>query len=84
MARVDAVLSEADRAEAEVLAPVNREGDVEGCTFDATPARCNTACPRVPELKGLICGAARKNRTSDLTLTKVTFYLSRTFRSFPQ
>ncbi len=40
---VDAVLNEAGRFAAEVLAPVNRPGDVEGCTFDADANVVTTA-----------------------------------------
>ena len=40
---VDAVLTEAGRFAAEVLAPLNRPGDVEGCTFDAASNVVTTA-----------------------------------------
>ncbi|MGI9465256.1 MAG: acyl-CoA dehydrogenase family protein [Aestuariivirgaceae bacterium] len=40
---VDAVLTEAGRFAAEVLAPVNRPGDVEGCRFDADAHSVTTA-----------------------------------------
>ena len=40
---VDAVLSEAGRFAAEVLAPINRPGDVEGCTFDPDTSSVVTA-----------------------------------------